>query len=302
MPIRRTLAAALLAVSLTVGVTAAPSPSSAVTITTGQNYVSMGDSFAAGAVPWYATDIQIAAWAFGEWVNSGFSSWAHLCGRATSNPWAVQVRSAITASGTPQLRNASCSGATTTHITSSQTANTHINGIQTINGAQRNQINSNTRAVSLSLGGNDANLLKLIHDCRTGSCAGATGAWSNILGSGAGTVQSKLSAAYDAIDAVLPADARVAVIQYPAWVPDETIAGAGTGGACAAAYTIDSTEAAYIAQMTRDLNQAIATAAAGRARWTVVDMYTRSQTPTRHDMCSGSANKWITGIDRKSVV
>lgn len=296
MHIRRALAAVVLTTALGVGAIAAPTPAGAVTITTGENYVSIGDSFAAGAVPWYALPIQTAAWAFNQWANSGYSSWAHICGRATNNPWSYQVRTAITSSGTPTLRNASCSGATTAHITGSQTADTYINGIQTINSPQRNQINAGTKAVTVSLGGNDAQLLQLILSCRQYSCAGSTGAWSNILGTGAGTVQTKLDTAYDAIEAVQPAGAKVVVVQYPAFVPDETLA-PGSGSACNAAYTIDSAEAAYIAQVQRDLNQAIATAAAGRTGWSVVDMYTPSQAGPRHDMCSGSANKWITGID-----
>ncbi|HEV7758278.1 MAG TPA: GDSL-type esterase/lipase family protein, partial [Acidimicrobiales bacterium] len=239
-------------------------------------------------------------WAFGEWANSGFSSWAHLCGRAINNPWPNRVKTAITASGTPQWRNASCSGATTANVTGSQYQDTGINGVQPINGPQKNFIDANTKAITITLGGNDADILGLIWKCRTTTtCTTAAGPWTSILGAGAGTVETKLDAAYDAIQAVQPAGTKVVVVRYPAWVPDATLA-SGSGGACddgiAPDYTITTAETAYIAQATRDLNQAIVNQAAGRTGWSTVDMYGPSQAGARHDMCATSA-RWLTGID-----
>lgn len=305
MSIRRAAAAAILCVvSLLGATTLTPAPAGAVTITTGNSYVSMGDSFTAGATPWYASGGDLAGWAFGRWAGSGFSSWSHLCFRAINNPWPSGVKTQITSSGSPTWKNASCSGAYANHLYQPQYENTIINGTQQINPAQTSYIDSTTKAVTITIGGNDAQFLQLISACVAGTTSGpntgctdpTTGAaWNSIL-TGGTSVQSKINTAFNAVAATLPANAKVKVVLYPAFVPDATIGSGTVSPTACSAYNLDSTEVAFIAAKERQLNQALVNATAGRTNWSTVDLYGPSQTlgGVRHDMCSG-ANKWITG-------
>lgn len=304
MLLRRAAVAAFLSIASLVGAVAAPPrPAGAVTITTGNTYVSMGDSITAGATPWYAGAGDFAGWALGRWIGSGFSSWSHLCGRAINNPWPSSVKTQITASGSPTWKNASCSGALTNHLYQTQYQDTVINGIQPINPAQTSYIDSTTKAVTITIGGNDAELLRLINDCTASTtsgpgtgCTSTTAAvpWNSIL-TGGTSVQSKITTAFNAVAAALPSGAKVKVVLYPAWVPDTTVGTTTVSPTACSAYNLDSTEVAFIASKTRELNQALTNATAGRTGWSTVDAYGPSQAGPRHDMCSGATNKWITG-------
>lgn len=285
MFLRRAAAAAILSVaSLVVAMAPTPAPAGAVTLTTGNTYVSMGDSYTAGATPWFSSGTDLAGWALGRWIGSGFSSWSHLCFRAINNPWTSSVKTQITASGSPTWKNASCGGAMAANLYQPQYQDTIINGIQQINPAQTSYIDATTKAVTITIGGNDAQLLQLVTSCtqsattgpNTGCTDPATAApWNSIL-SGASSVQSKVTTAFHAVAAALPAGAKVKVVLYPGLVPDATVGTSAVSPTACSTYNLDSTEVAFIAAST-------------------VDLYGPSQAGVRHDMCSGTANKWITG-------
>lgn len=305
MSIRRSIAAATVLVAVAAsGLVSAP-PSGAVTLTSTQNYVAMGDSITAGAAPYISDPGANASWAAG--IFWGTWNWNHLCYRANSNPWTTRVNARL---GAGQQRRAACGGATTANITAPQGVD--IGGWQQINPAQVSYIDSNTRAVSITIGGNDADILGLIRTCVLGPCDQGTDdggpssewkAWNGITAAhpvtGAPSVQSRLDTAFDAIQAALPAAARVVVLLYPAFVVDPYLR-PDAASACDTTGTdldITSVEATYIGQKARLLNDTISAVASGRPGWQVRDLYAASQgapgIEPRHDACTPLADRWV---------
>jgi len=305
--LRRTAAVLLVASLLVLGAPAGgPSPAGAVTLTGSQNYVAIGDSITAGAAPYIANDWDMVQWASGIFWGTG--NWNHLCLRAQSNPWTQRVHARL---GSGTRRVAACGGAKTSDITSPQQVN-FAGGWQTINQPQISYIDANTRAVSITLGGNDAGILDLIQSCVLGACDQGTDdggpstefrRWNAITtvnpNTGEASVQTRLTNAFNAIAGALPAGAKVVVLLYPAFVVDPFLR-PDAANACDTTGTdinITAAEATYIGEKARALNTAISTAASGRTGWQVRDLYAASQGAAgispRHDACTALADRWV---------
>jgi hypothetical protein len=229
-----------------------------------RNYVALGDSYAAGPlVPLPRLD-------------------PLLCVRSTSD-YAALLASAL---GLWSYTDNTCSGADTTHMTTSQSLvlGTHA--------PQFNALNADTDLVSISIGGNDYSVFGSI----VGTCPGLkdsdpTGApcKAHFTVDGTDTLLAALANTKTNITAVLNGihqrspHAKVLFIGYPRLTP--------TNGYCGALPLADG-DYAWADSVERALNAAAASAASATGS-TFVDTYTPS---LGHDVCAGDA-AWVNGKD-----
>lgn len=229
-----------------------------------RNYVALGDSYAAGPlIPLPRLD-------------------PLLCVRST-NDYAALLASKL---GLWSYADNTCSGADTTHMTTSQslTIGTHA--------PQFNALTADTDLVSISIGGNDYSVFGSI----VGTCPGLkdsdpTGApcKAHFTVNGTDTLLAALANTKTNITTVLNGirqrspHAKVLVVGYPRLTP--------TSGYCAALPLADG-DYAWADSVERALNAAASSAASATGS-TFVDTYTPS---LGHDVCAGGA-AWVNGKD-----
>jgi lysophospholipase L1-like esterase len=139
---------------------------------TPDQYVALGDSYSAGN-------------------GAASANLSILCGRNTySYPYLVAARRPNTA-----LNFVACQGAVTTDVTNSQAM----------------ALNSSTKLVTITIGGNDIGFANLVISCTLTNCASAIASANSQI---ANQLPAKLDATYSAIRTKAP-NARVVVLGYP---------------------------------------------------------------------------------------
>ena len=242
------LAATLLAVALTLTATAARAA----------NYVALGDSYTAGPL------IPNPVLPLG-------------CLKSSNN----YPRLAAPSIGLA-LRDASCSGAKTDHMTNPQ--NVDPDGP---NPPQFNSLDATTTVVSVTIGGNDIGFSEVAQGCITLNPF-STPCKDKYTAGGKDQLAERIAATAPKVAAVLqgihtrsPA-AEVFVLNYPAIFPE-------TGFGCWPQMPIGFGDVPYLRSTEQKLNAMLATQAAANGA-TLVDWYKAS---IGHDACKGSSTRWV---------
>jgi GDSL-like Lipase/Acylhydrolase family len=180
------------------------------------------------------------------------------------------------------LRDATCSGATTVHMTNPQ--NVEPDGP---NPPQFDSLDASTTVVSLTIGGNDIGFSQVAESCITVNpfshpCLDKYNA------GGVDQLKARIEATAPKVAAVLQGiharspSAKIYVVNYPAIFPE-------TGFGCWPQMPIGFTDVPYLRSTEQRLNSMLATqAAAGGA--TLVNWYGAS---IGHDACKGSLTRWV---------
>jgi lysophospholipase L1-like esterase len=243
--------------------TAATRTTPQVSAPTGQ-YVALGDSYVSGPL-------------IPDQVNLG-------CLRSDHNYPSLTAASI----GSSSLIDASCSGATTVNMTQSQSTL----GV-TVNAPQLNSLTSNTKLVTLGIGGNDIDFVGIITTCAEESLTNPFGdpCTAHYTSGGTDQLAALINATEPKVATVLQEihqrapGARVLVVGYPDILPQNN-------NGCWPLEPIAYGDVAYLRQTEEKLNSMLATAAsADNAQY--VDTYT----PTiGHDICQLPGTKWIEGL------
>jgi len=185
--------------------------------------------------------------------------------------------------GAAEFVDVSCSGATTDDFTAAQ-------GVAL--GSNPPQLDALTGAedlVTLTIGGNDVGFADIIQRCALTSPTNLFGAacrasYGTTLDERIAVAGEKVATALAAIAERSP-DATVALVGYPALLPDE-------GPGCFPVVPFSAGDVAWLRGIEKDLNATLEVRAAA-AGATYVDTYT----PTiGHDMCQLPGTKWIEGL------
>ena len=249
------VAAATLAVTMLVVAT-----SGQVVASSSLNYVSLGDSYTAGAgiLP----------------LASGISP---LCLQSTLNyPHLVASADGL------NLTDVSCSGATSSDMTTSQ-----YSGV----GPQFNALSASTNVVTVGIGGNDNGLfLDALLECGVLDIAdflniGAPckAVYGNTFANDVSSDASTIAGVLQGIHAHSPA-AKVLMVGYPDILPQS--------GNCYPTMPLTTGDTAYLNGVENDLNSMLATQAAANGA-TFVNTYTPS---IGHDACKSSSVRWVNPI------
>ncbi len=257
--IRRVLTGVLGAAALTaaIGVTAPPASAA------GGTYVALGDSMASGPL---IPDIT---------GNVG-------CGRSTHN-YAHDLAAQL---GITDLRDVTCSGAETKHMTESQSLS--VAGVPTGTAPpQFDALTAGTTLVTLTIGGNDAGLVGIAEDC-VNLDPTATPCKVRYTEGGVDQVAQRVDAAGPRIAAVLDGihqrspQARVIVTGYGLYVRP---------GGCWPYQPILAVDSDYLQGNVHRLNQLIASeASAHNAEYVDVEAPSAG-----HDACQSASAKWVEG-------
>jgi lysophospholipase L1-like esterase len=222
------------------------------------NYVALGDSYAAGPL------IPNPLLPLGCLKSS--NNYAHLAAPGIGL----------------SLRDATCSGAKTNHMTEPQ--NVEPDGP---NPPQFNSLNAETTVVTLTIGGNDIGFSEVAESCVTYNpfshpCLDKYNA------GGVDQLKARIEATAPKVAAVLqgihtrsPA-AKIYVLNYPAIFPE-------TGYGCWPQMPIGFQDVPYLRSTEQRLNSMLATQAAANGA-TVVSWYGAS---IGHDACKGSSTRWV---------
>ena len=228
-------------------------------------YVALGDSYAAGPLIPLQTGVPAG------------------CLRSNRNYPAVVARTA----GIAEVRDVTCSGATTDDLAGSQTLPTGTNS------PQFDALDEDTELVTLTMGGNDIGFATIIGECAARSPKRPGGAACRDFYTAGGTDQlaaridataPKIAAALATIEERSPG-ARVLVVGYPAILPD-------TGPGCFPVVPFTAGDVSYLRETQKRLNAMLADEA-DEAGVDYVDTYT----PTiGHDVCTLPGTKWVEGL------
>ena len=180
------------------------------------------------------------------------------------------------------LKDASCSGATTVHMTNPQ--NVDPDGP---NPPQFNSLDASTTVVSLTIGGNDIGFSEVAqscivvnpfsHPCLDKYNSGGV----NQLKARIDATAPKVAAVLQGIKARSPL-AKIYVVNYPAIFPE-------TGFGCWPQMPIGFQDVPYLRSTQKRLNSMLATQAAANGA-TLVNWYGAS---IGHDACKGSSTRWV---------
>lgn len=188
--------------------------------------------------------------------------------------------------GVATLRDVSCSGAETTHMTTGQS--TSVLGVPTGTvPPQFDALSTGTTLVTLTIGGNDAGLVGIAQDCvRVDPTATPckdkyTAGGVDQVAARVDAVEPKLSAVLDGIRARAP-KARVVVTGYGLYIKP---------GGCWPYQPVLPVDADYLQGNVNRLNGVIARQAAAHGD-TYVDLVTPS---AGHDACQAPAAQWVEG-------
>ncbi|WP_433654602.1 SGNH/GDSL hydrolase family protein [Nocardia sp. CA-128927] len=242
-----------------VGSTVAAPVASAAATPEYPSYVSLGDSFTAGA--------------FLPVVDP-------RCVRAERN----YPRLVATAIKAGSFADASCAGATTKAMTNNQ--------VLTGNPPQFDALRPDTALVTLGIGGNDIPAFGIVFNCGMRDAAVPHGSPCKDFYTKGGTdtlaeqvraVGPKVGAALDGIHQQSPR-AKVLLIGYPVVLPE-------TGNGCWPTVPISDGDVPYLRDKVKLLNQVLIEQAS-RYNATYVDTYTSS---IGHDLCQAPGTKWLEG-------
>ena len=198
------------------------------------------------------------------------------CGRSTSNYPHVTAAALGLA-----LTDASCSGARTDHLWGPQSAAGGVNP------PQLDAVTPAAAVVSVGIGGNDIGFAGIIQTC-AGVTPFATPCQDRYVTAAGDEISRRIAETGPKVTAVLAEarrrapSARVFALGYPAILPDS-----GTG--CWPVMPVASGDVPYLRAKHKELNAAIAAAAAA-AGATYVDVYTPS---IGHDACQLPGVKWV---------
>jgi lysophospholipase L1-like esterase len=180
------------------------------------------------------------------------------------------------------LRDATCSGATTVHMTNPQ--NVDPDGP---NPPQLNSLDASTTVVSLTIGGNDIGFSEVAqscivinpfsHPCLDKYNSGGV----NQLKARIDATAPKVAAVLQGIKSRAPS-AAIYVVNYPAIFPE-------TGFGCWPQMPIGFQDVPYLRTTQKQLNSMLATQAAANGA-TLVNWYGAS---IGHDACKGSSTRWV---------
>jgi lysophospholipase L1-like esterase len=224
------------------------------------NYVSLGDSFTAGPL----IPTQIAP--FGCLKSN--RNYPHLAAPSIGLP----------------LRDPSCSGAETIDMTQPQS----ITGGS--NPPQLGSLASDTRVVTLGIGGNDIGFTEIIEDCASPTPFGRR-CQNTYVVNGRDEVSARIQATGPKVASVLQGirqrspSARVFVVNYLPIFPE-------SGSGCWPQLPIAWADVPYLRSKQRELNAMLASrAAAAGAR--LIDAYTAG---IGRDACKSSSVRWVEPI------
>jgi len=181
-----------------------------------------------------------------------------------------------------QLRDPSCSGATTDDMTQPQEVDP-----DGPNPPQLNSLDGETEVVSLTIGGNDIGFSEIALECVTFNPF-STPCKDEYASGGQDEISDRIDETAPKVDAVLdgievkaPA-AEVFVVNYPAIFPE-------TGFGCWPQMPIGFGDVPYLRAKQKELNAMLAGEAAAHGA-TLVDWY---QASIGHDACKGSSTRWV---------
>ncbi|MFR9803423.1 SGNH/GDSL hydrolase family protein [Pseudonocardia sp. RS010] len=186
-------------------------------------------------------------------------------------------------SGATDFVDVSCSGATTADFVAPQKV------VLGENPAQFDALTGGEDLVTFTIGGNDIGFGEIIQECALRSPQQPLGTacrdfYGDQLDRRIAQTAPKIASVLGEIGARSPG-ARVAVVGYPALLPDE-------GPGCFPVVPLSPGDIGWLRGIEKDLNAMLA-AQAGAAGAVYVDTYT----PTiGHDMCQLPAVKWIEGL------
>jgi hypothetical protein len=230
----------------------------AASVARAANYVALGDSYAAGPL------IPNPLLPLGCLKSS--NNYAHLAAPGIGLP----------------LRDATCSGARTVHMTEPQ-------GVDPDgpNPPQFNSLDASTTVVSLTIGGNDIGFSEVAqscivinpfdHPCLDKYNAGGV----DQLKARIDATAPKVAAVLQGIKARSPS-AKIYVVNYPAIFPE-------TGYGCWPQMPIGFLDVPYLRSTEKSLNSMLAAQAAANGA-TLVNWYAAS---IGHDACKGSSTRWV---------
>jgi lysophospholipase L1-like esterase len=180
------------------------------------------------------------------------------------------------------LRDPSCSGARTEHMTQPQ--NVDPDGP---NPPQFNSLDAETTVVSITIGGNDIGFSSVAQDCITVNPF-ATPCKDKYASGGKDQLAERIAATAPKVAAVLQGIkarsplAKIYVLNYPAIFPE-------TGFGCWPQMPIGFGDVPYLRSTQKNLNSMLATQAAANGA-TLVNWYGAS---IGHDACKGSSTRWV---------
>jgi len=180
------------------------------------------------------------------------------------------------------LRDPSCSGAKTDHMTQPQ--NVDPDGP---NPPQFNSLDASTTVVSVTIGGNDIGFSEVAQGCITLNPFSSP-CKSKYASGGKDQLAERIEATAPKVAAVLQGihsrspTAKIYVLNYPAIFPE-------TGSGCWPQMPISFTDAPYLRATEQRLNSMLATQAAANGA-TLVNWYNAS---IGHDACKGSSTRWV---------
>ncbi|MDX6622279.1 MAG: hypothetical protein QOE75_211 [Solirubrobacterales bacterium] len=222
------------------------------------NYVSLGDSYAAGPlIP-----------------NQSLSPLGCL---RSSNNYAHLAAPTIGLT----LKDPSCSGAKTNHMTETQNVEPGPNP------PQFNSLSAETTVVTITIGGNDIGFSEVAQSCITINPF-STPCKDKYAPGGKDQLQERINATAPKVDAVLDGIkaraplAKIYVVNYPAIFPE-------TGFGCWPQMPIGFGDVPYLRQTEKSLNAMLATQAAANGA-KLVDWYKAS---IGHDACKSTSNRWV---------
>jgi lysophospholipase L1-like esterase len=183
------------------------------------------------------------------------------------------------------LRDVSCSGARTDHMTAPQ--NVDPDGP---NPPQLNAVDSTAKVVTLGIGGNDIGFSDIVQSCVTWHPFGSPckNKWAP---GGVDQITARINATAPKVAAVIQGirarapQAKIFVVGYPAILPD-------SGSGCWPQMPIAWNDVSYLRAKTKELNTMLSQrAAANGARY--VDVYTPSRS---FSACASSSTRWVEPI------
>jgi hypothetical protein len=181
----------------------------------------------------------------------------------------------------PAFRDVSCSGATTADMTQPQ------NVTPGPNPPQFDALDSNTAAVSLTIGGNDIGFSEIARNCSSAVNSG-TPCQDRYVVNGDDTISDRIAATAPKVAAVLRGihdrapRAEVFLLAYLAILPDN-------GVGCYPQMPITNGDVPYLRDKQKELNAMLATQAAANNA-TYVDTYTAS---IGRDACQLPTVRWV---------
>jgi len=222
-------------------------------------YVSLGDSYAAGPL------IPVQVPLFGCLKSN--NNYANLTARNLG----------LT------LKDASCSGAKTDHMTKPQ-------GVDPDgpNPPQFDSLTKHTRIVTVQIGGNDIGFSSIGRDCASATSNEGTPCQDRYVHDGRDEISERIQATAPLVAAVIQGihqrspKARVLVVNYAAIMPDD-------GHGCWPLMPVTDGDAPYVSAKQKELNAMLAAQAAANGA-ELLDWYTAS---IGHDACQPPVIRWV---------